>query len=197
MDRSMEVDQAPTTPKVSADDDKMEVDEQAIKDDDKKDVIEGEKEETPSAESTRKKVEKEKVGYELGNMSRVLPAQLKYVSFPEDRYKPVKKPTGGVILLTDEKPSEDKSLLELKMKKPQPAPTTGGGRTMTDVVNDVFGGANARGSQQQQQQQQQTTGAAEAAGVLTAVDEDEEGGEEAEPPRDFDYYTDNEGGDDE
>jgi 26S proteasome regulatory subunit N2 len=38
-----------------------------------------------------KKKEKEKVGYELENMSRVLPAQLKYISFPGDRYVPVKK----------------------------------------------------------------------------------------------------------
>jgi 26S proteasome regulatory subunit N2 len=41
--------------------------------------------------SSKKKVEKEKAGYELGNMSRVLPAQLKYISFPEERYVPVKK----------------------------------------------------------------------------------------------------------
>jgi len=100
MDRGMEVDQAPATPKISADDDKMDVDEQAIKDDDKKDAVDGEKEEeTPSAESTRKKVEKEKVGYELDNMARVLPAQLKYVSFPEDRYKPVKKVSHSCSML--------------------------------------------------------------------------------------------------
>ncbi len=39
-------------------------------------------------------------------------------------------------------------------------------------------------------------GALEAAGVLTAVDEDGEGAEEAELPRDFEYHSDGEGGDD-
>lgn len=77
---SMDIDQTPTTPKIS-DDDKMDVDEE------KKDE---EKESSPAAE-TKKKVEKEKVGYDLENMSRVLPGQVKYISFPEDRYVPVKK----------------------------------------------------------------------------------------------------------
>ncbi len=58
--------------------------------------IEGEKESTPSAESPKKKVEKEKVGYNLENMSRVLPAQLKHISFPEGRYVPVKKVTCSI-----------------------------------------------------------------------------------------------------
>lgn len=39
----------------------------------------------------KRKQEKEKVGYELGNMSRVLPGQLKYITFPAERYVPVKK----------------------------------------------------------------------------------------------------------
>jgi 26S proteasome regulatory subunit N2 len=89
-----------------------------------------------------KKKEKEKVGYELENMSRVLPPQVKYISFPSERYVPVKKvssphttwkmpklthsqPTLGVILLTDTKPSEPKTLLELKVKKAVPAPAPG------------------------------------------------------------------------
>lgn len=38
------------------------------------------------------------------------------------------------------------------------------------------------------------SGAAAAAGVLTAVDEDNEGDEEAPVPEEFDYFTDNEGG---
>lgn len=42
--------------------------------------------------SGKKKGEKEKVGFEMENMSRVLPAQIKYISFPaEGRYQPVKK----------------------------------------------------------------------------------------------------------
>ena len=39
--------------------------------------------------------------------------------------------------------------------------------------------------------------AAAAAGVLTAVDEDDETGEEAPVPRDFEYFTDNEGDEEE
>ena len=77
---SMDVDQ-PTTPKVE--EDKMDVDD--TKEDDK------EKEDTPAAESSKKKAEKEKVGYELENMSRVLTGQVKFISFPEERYVPVKK----------------------------------------------------------------------------------------------------------
>jgi 26S proteasome regulatory subunit N2 len=93
---SMDVDQTPTTPKISAPaaGDKMEVDEDTSKDketktDDKKDS-EGEKEGT-AAEIAKKKLEKEKVGYDIENMSRVLPAQLKFINFPAGRYKPVKK----------------------------------------------------------------------------------------------------------
>jgi len=113
---SMDVDHTPNTPKPSADDDKMEIDEDAKKDD---------AERAQTVESSKKKVEKEKVGYELENMSRVLPPQVKYISFPSERYVPVKKPTLGVILLTDTKPSEPKTLLELKVKKAVPAPAPG------------------------------------------------------------------------
>ena len=89
---SMEVDQTPTTPKVSsADDDKMDTDELEKKDDKSGEKSEGEKEATPGDTSAKRKIEKEKVGYELENMSRVLPAQLKFISFPGDRYVPVKK----------------------------------------------------------------------------------------------------------
>lgn len=82
---SMDVDQTPTTPKVSTtDDDKMDLDEDAKKED-------KEKSEGAQGETSKKKAEKEKVGYNLENMSRVLPPQVKYISFPEDRYVPVKK----------------------------------------------------------------------------------------------------------
>jgi 26S proteasome regulatory subunit N2 len=81
---SMDVDHTPTTPKPSADDDKMDIDEDAKKED-------AEKTEGTAAESSKKKAEKEKVGYELENMSRVLPPQVKYISFPSERYVPVKK----------------------------------------------------------------------------------------------------------
>ncbi|KAL3425549.1 proteasome/cyclosome [Phlyctema vagabunda] len=177
---SMDVDQTPTTPKTSAPaDDKMDVDESKDKDE-KKD--ESEKESSP-AELAKKKLEKEKVGYEIENMSRVLPTQLKFINFPAGRYKPVKKPTGGVILLIDTKPDEEKVLIEEKLKKAaieKPAATSQAeSRTEQSAPRGTF----------------EASGAAAAAGVLTAVDEDEEGAEEAEVPRDFEYFSDNDDSD--
>lgn len=89
---SMDVDQTPTTPKLGgADDDKMETEEDARKKEEAIEDGETKKEDTPGVEGAKKKVEREKVGYDLENMSRVLPAQVKYISFPEHRYVPVKK----------------------------------------------------------------------------------------------------------
>lgn len=88
---SMDIDQTPTTPKVSEQlTEKMETDEGAAK-------AEEEGKETEK-ESQKKKVEREKVGYELDNMSRVLPAQLKYLTFPDPRYEPVKRVCISAIL---------------------------------------------------------------------------------------------------
>ena len=129
----MEVEPTPTTPKPSGDDvDKMDEDSNVV--DTGKEEGKGKEKE---ATSTKKKVEKEKVGYELENMSRVLPGQIKYISFPEQgRYLPVKKvwfsippipptvptltveqPTGGPILVLDTQPDEEKTLLELKAQE--------------------------------------------------------------------------------
>lgn len=69
--------------------DKMDVDEEKKKDD-SKDKKDSDDKDAVSVE-TKKKPEKEKIGYDIENMSRVLPGQLKYVSFPAGRYKPVKK----------------------------------------------------------------------------------------------------------
>lgn len=93
------------------------------------------------------------------------------------------QPTGGVILLKDNTPSEEKVLLELKAKKSvqkaaAPAP-----------LDERILAAYREGQERRERGQEQGSGAAEAAGVLTAVDEDEEG-EEAEVPRDFDYVSD-------
>ncbi|KAL8915739.1 MAG: hypothetical protein Q9172_006715 [Xanthocarpia lactea] len=188
---SMDIDQTPTTPKVSNLSDKMELDEAPGKGEDNQEAekSDGEKkaEGESSPESAKKKMEKEKVGYQLENMSRVLPAQRKFISFPDGRYRPVKKPVGGVILLTDTTPSEPKSLMELKAKKkvkPAATPTT-----VQDRVVEALGQHLANNAE--------ASGAAEAAGVLTAVDEDVEGGEEAEVPREFEYFTEEEGGGDE
>ncbi|KAK5000144.1 hypothetical protein LTR28_013164 [Elasticomyces elasticus] len=141
----------------------MDTDESVVED--------GKKEEKTEAESTRKRVEREKIGYEMENMSRVLPGQLKWISFGEgERYQP---PTGGVILLLDTAPSEPKSLVEIKArKKPTAGPATGSsaGRSEDVRMGDATGSA---------------AGASAAAGVLNAVDEDVEGGEEAEVPGEF------------
>jgi 26S proteasome regulatory subunit N2 len=91
---SMDIDQTPATPKIIAPaGDKMEVDEESKDKEGKaeeKEGADGDKEAT-SAEIAKKKLEKEKVGYDIENMSRVLPAQLKFINFPAGRYKPVKK----------------------------------------------------------------------------------------------------------
>ncbi|KAL8822578.1 MAG: hypothetical protein Q9191_006686 [Dirinaria sp. TL-2023a] len=181
---SMDIDQTPTTPKTSGLGDKMDTDESAVKVEDEKDDGAEKKEGDESKDGgLKKKLEKEKVGYHLENMSRVVPMQRKFITFPEGRYEPVKKPTGGVILLVDTTPSEEKSLMELKAKKPvKPAAAP---ETLQDRVTAAFN----------QQEAASTTradsgGAAEAAGVLTAVDEDAEGSEEAEVPREFEYFED-------
>ena len=97
---SMDIDQTPTTPRIGNLDDKMDIDEPVAKpegdkkDGDKVDFTEKHGEEgksTTPPEGLKKKMEKEKVGYDMENMSRVLPAQLKFISFPDARYEPVKK----------------------------------------------------------------------------------------------------------
>ncbi|KAM3415763.1 26S proteasome regulatory subunit RPN2 [Cercospora zeina] len=170
---SMDVDPTPETPKADADADKMETDDN---------VIETSKIGEDGEKDSKKKVEKEKVGFEVENMSRVLPAQIKYISFSsEGRYQPVKKPTGGVILLTDTKPDESKSLLELKAKKKTAAaaPAPGAGNASASAPRDTnMGGFEAAFASAG------LTGAAAGAGVLTAVDEDDDG-EEAPVPDAF------------
>jgi 26S proteasome regulatory subunit N2 len=90
---SMEIDTAPS----KSGGDKMDVDEDKKADETKDKKEEQEKEPAASAD-TKKKPEKEKVGYEIENMTRVLPGQLKYISFPAGRYKPVKKVSIQVLL---------------------------------------------------------------------------------------------------
>ncbi|KAI9733050.1 MAG: proteasome regulatory particle base subunit [Cirrosporium novae-zelandiae] len=175
---SMDIDQRPTTPKKpAADADKMDTDE---KDSSKKEDKEGETEGTPAPEGQKKKVEKEKVGYELENMSRVLPAQLKYLSFPDSRYIPIKKPTGGVVVVIDSKPDEPKDLIELKSTRDARAAAA------LEASERAVRGSETDSTQAQQGGE----GAAAGVGVLTAVDEDQEGDEDAELPMEFDYYSD-------
>jgi 26S proteasome regulatory subunit N2 len=206
---SMDVDTTPATPKIESAD-KMDTDENVI---DTAKLAEEKSEAAPTSEgSSKKKVEREKVGYDLENMSRVLPAQIKYISFAQDaRYQPVKKvrfsiciqpiyltdmltrylqPTGGVILLHDTQSSSSKSLLELKAKK----------KTNNAAAAPIVGGAASSAQDTPFTPARQTgdealaalgfgaasgAGAAAAAGVLNSVDEDVEGGEEAELPAEF------------
>ncbi|MCJ1276346.1 proteasome regulatory particle base subunit [Puttea exsequens] len=193
---SMDIDQTPTAtaPKRDAADNMETDDDPAVKKESEKN---GEKEvdtekndgeeakEADKPDGLKKKIEKEKVGYSLGNMSRVLPAQLKFISFPDSRYETVKKATGGVILLNDTTPSEPKTLLEMKKAK-KPAQPAAAPETMQDRV-DI---AMAQG--QTAREEAEASGAAQAAGVLTAVDEGGEGEADAEMPQPFDYYSDEE-----
>ncbi|KAK3388452.1 armadillo-type protein [Sordaria brevicollis] len=119
------------TPSQPAAEDKMDIDDDkkaAAKSEESKEKKEGDEKEAATTDA-KKKAEKEKVGYEIENMSRILPGQLKYISFPAGRYKPVKKPTGGPLLLFDTQPSEAKSLVEEKLNKvtTERAPVAGAG----------------------------------------------------------------------
>ena len=193
---SMDIDQTPTAPKASDAGDKMDTDEHPVKtesdkegekaDPEKNDGEEA-KEAVDKTEGLKKKMEKEKVGYDLENMSRVLPAQRKFISFPDGRYEPVKKATGGVILLNDTAPSEAKNLLEMKKAK-KPTQAAAAPETLQDLARSAH--------QQGTAVREETTGAAEAVGVLTAIDEGAEGESDAEVPGDFDYHSDEEHGDD-
>ncbi|KAE8158994.1 armadillo-type protein [Aspergillus tamarii] len=183
---SMDIDQTPTTPKVSDQmPDRMETDDTTTKAED--DTKEGEKE---SGEGQRKKVERERVGYELENMSRVLPAQLKYLTFPDPRYEPVKRPTGGVVVVLDNKPEEPRETIEMKASKEVRQPAAAA-ETLQDRLQAAMGAAALQTPQRGSSRlAESAAGAAAAAGVLTAVDEDDEDDEEAPVPEEFEYETD-------
>jgi 26S proteasome regulatory subunit N2 len=85
----------------------MEVDkEEQHKDEEMKDDGSEKKEE-------RKKKKKEENFEVLENMTRVVPAQLKHISFKDSRYSPVKsESSGGIIMLIDRKPEEEEDLLQ-------------------------------------------------------------------------------------
>ncbi|BCR83468.1 proteasome regulatory particle base subunit RPN2 [Aspergillus chevalieri] len=182
---SMDVDQTPTTPKPSGQlPEKMETDEAKGEEEPK----EGEK---GAGEGQKKKVEREKVGYELDNMSRVLPAQLKYLTFPDPRYEPVKRPTGGVVVVLDKQPEEPREIIEMKASKEakQPAPQAD---SLSDRLQAAIDAAAMQTPQRPARGLEAAAGAAAAAGVLTAVDEDEEGDEDAPVPNEFQYETEGE-----
>ncbi|KAK7753087.1 proteasome regulatory particle base subunit [Diatrype stigma] len=225
---SMDIDSTttPTASKPSASDEKMEIDEEKKSEaKDKKEDTAGatDKESSTPPTDAKKKAEKEKPGYEIDNMTRVLPGQLKYISLPKGRYWPVKLvrpgplPTGGPLLLHDTQPEKEKAKIEEKLKKvaTEKAPVAGahggrnagagaGARTMEEALLSRLGrglaaggagGLATPGGPGGSAGALGLGGAAAAAGVLTAVDEDNEGDEEAQPPRDFEYFTDDEGED--
>ncbi|KAI5808617.1 armadillo-type protein [Peziza echinospora] len=178
---SMQIDDlasAPQTPAPSGAGDKMEIEEEGSPEK-KYDAPTTDQEKTAAKKA---KVEKEPVGYFVDNLSRVLPQQLKYISFPEDgRYAPVKKPTGGILLLHDRNPDEVPELMELKSRKP--APPTGPGNTLSGAPAGVSSSSSARNNDV-------GSGGAEAAvDVLTAEDEDEDG---APLPSEFVYESEGE-----
>jgi 26S proteasome regulatory subunit N2 len=193
MDIDVTATQSPVTPKVEKPEDKMETeDAAATSEGDKK---EGDASAEPEKPEKKKKAEKEKVGYDMNNMSRVLPGQLKYLSFPDKRFQPVKKPvTGGVIVVLDTQPDEEKETIPLTVSKINVPPVRSIGGTQ---AHPATGAAEpqtpARGIGEIAAAMGMGGGAAAAAGVLTAVDEDEEGAEEAPLPGEFQYESENEG----
>ena len=193
---SMDVDTVtPVTPKIGTAD-KMDTDEasttankdEAVESGKDKDESEKKEGEVATAEVQKKKAEKEKVGYEISNMSRVLPAQLKYLTFPDTRYQPVKRPTGGVMVVLDTEPEKDREIIPLLVSKIDLPPPTAG---------NIVGGGDAvpqtPAGQRIGAQEEVGAGAAAAAGVLTAIDEDEEGVEDAPVPAEFEYESEGEG----
>lgn len=95
---SMDIDSTPTVPK--PDTEKMDVDEPKKSADSKKEseTAVADKEASAPPPDSKKKPEKEKAGYEIENMSRVLPAQLKYINPIKGRYWPVKLVRPGPLV---------------------------------------------------------------------------------------------------
>ncbi|KAJ5860932.1 uncharacterized protein N7529_008242 [Penicillium soppii] len=180
---SMDLDQAPTTPKAT-DADAMDMDDVPKEEGDE--VKETEK---SAAEIQKKKAEREKVGYELDNLSRVLPAQLKYLTFPDPRYEPVKRPTGGVVVVLDKQPEEDREVFELKASKEvrQPPPPT---ETLQDRLQAAIGTA-ALQTPQRAGARAALSAATSAPAAPAAVDEDYPA-VDAPVPEDFTYESEDE-----
>ncbi|ODQ51271.1 26S proteasome regulatory complex, non-ATPase subcomplex, Rpn2/Psmd1 subunit [Saitoella complicata NRRL Y-17804] len=94
--------------------DSMELDEQDVKVEEDK----METDETEKKDDKKEKKEKEPSSEAKENMTRVVPAQLKYVTFLESaRYVPVKQDlTGGVVMMLNKKPEEPEELVEMKAR---------------------------------------------------------------------------------
>lgn len=103
------------------------VEKQEVKEEDKKDVPQGDVKETDEDDNQIKYVAN---SFKVPNCSRVLPAQLKYISFSKDeRFVPVRKFKGnnGITVLLDKTPGEPVKITKtFKQQKdvsaPVPAP---------------------------------------------------------------------------
>lgn len=96
----MEIDETGTTP--AAED--VEVDDGTEAAEEEEEEEEEEYDETVAKDEVEDK--KDIKGYKISNMSRVLPAQLKYITFSrDDRFTPVKKfrSSGGILVVRDSK----------------------------------------------------------------------------------------------
>ncbi|ODQ79717.1 hypothetical protein BABINDRAFT_7930 [Babjeviella inositovora NRRL Y-12698] len=71
-------------------------------------VEEGEEEVPEEVETEDASTRYTKTPYKIDNMTRVVPSQLKYISFKDERFVPVRKfrGTGGVVILKDNAPGE-------------------------------------------------------------------------------------------
>ncbi|KAF9101602.1 proteasome regulatory particle base subunit [Mortierella sp. GBA35] len=102
-----------TTAKAQAKAKKAKSAESDAMDEDEKPDAKSEEAKEEEAKAAAAKPKKEPQFEKLGNLARVLPAQLKYISFDKDaRYVPVKKDvTGGIVVLLDNKPEEPENLI--------------------------------------------------------------------------------------
>ncbi|KAI8977190.1 armadillo-type protein [Mycotypha africana] len=96
--------------------DQMDIDEDkhtGTKEDEE--MQDDEKKDSGHKSPIQKKQQKKEENFELlENMARVVPAQLKHITFKEDsRYIPVKKENvGGIIMMIDRKPEEEEDLIQ-------------------------------------------------------------------------------------
>ncbi|KAI7851623.1 armadillo-type protein [Circinella umbellata] len=89
--------------------DHMDIDKEPVSKEEEK------KEETTNKDEKKPSKKKKEENFEvLENMARVVPAQLKYISFKEDsRYSPLKKNNvGGITMLLDKTPGEMEDLIQ-------------------------------------------------------------------------------------
>ncbi|WWD07181.1 hypothetical protein V865_005278 [Kwoniella europaea PYCC6329] len=129
----------------------------------------------PSSTPTQKKKPSEPSSFTLSNMSRVIPSQLQYISFPsEGRYTPVRPSgsgSGNIVVVRDTRPDEP--------------PTEDGFIELDKGLWPGWGNDNGQTTAAGQEQEQNA--AAGGAGGITAGQGAEEEDEDVEPPQPFEY----------